>query len=239
MNVCAMAENSNTSKGQKRGAARRRRPRRNGPVLVKLGLVTVSAAALGFSWFVQDAASASQVAGELIQASIEADTPERGERYRELAFEGLRASWSHPLDWNATAQEVAGWSFAVDQSMTGSPLSAALSYAWTEEGLTRAPINADGWVRLARYENVAGEEPLCGVRECLQHSWSSAPMGILSRQFGCQRIRLAIQTGLVTSTDDLYVRLFMYELQAHNLIDRCLAGLPEAELAEFRARYQQ
>lgn len=212
--------------------------RRWGPLAVKLCALAAGIGALGFTLFIHNAASAVEDARGQTMLSGEVTPQTLAPRYRELALERMRRAWSRPLDWHAEARETAGWAHALEAAQGERRLDAMLSYAWTERAVQGAPVHPQGWLRLAALHDAA-PRPACTARECLERSWATAPMGVLSRDFLCERMQLGVRSGLVTRADDLRVRLLLYERWSPRDLDRCLEGLPEAEIEAAKARNAQ
>lgn len=220
----------------RRAAPQRKRPRLRRGAVVKLFALAGSIGALAFTLAIYDAASAIEDAQARIEASQATNRPDLASRYRALGIEQLQGAWSRPLQWHAGAQEAAGWAYALEAAQTGSTLDGILSYSWTRRALAHAPLHAQGWLRLASLHDVA-PAPLCSVHGCLERSWASAPMGVLSRSFSCARIRLATTSGMVREANDLKVRLFMYELWNQRELNACLGGLTQSEIDAVRDRF--
>lgn len=200
----------------------------------RIVVIAVSALLALFCVFVGSAAWLSAFINERAVASFAIKNPEVAARARAEALLALDQDWSGARLWHAGALENAAWLAYLQAVSNPNTDMLEQSASLTERSVVMAPINSAGWLRLSSLET-QDIGTLCDERDCLENSFNTAPMGRHYSSLGCDRLRIGIWLGDITSTRDLRVRLYLSRDDLHWThfyppIAECLAGLPEGEV---------
>jgi hypothetical protein len=175
-----------------------------------------------------DAASAARTAMELNDAARDATALRAKERLLTRAEQAITGRWSEPTRWHAGAIEALSWNKALRAEATQERARLIESAALLERGLTSAPIQPNGWFRLAAIRHAGIGSALCDARECLERSWRAAPA--TEPDLACARLNLTYALGAHLRADHPRVRAFVDIVADREMLVRCLSFLPSEDL---------
>jgi hypothetical protein len=196
--------------------------------VIKAAFLAAFAAAFAFAAATFDAATAARTAMELNEAAQQADDAGARARLLDLAAQALEPRWSAPTRWHAGAIEALSWNKALRAEDAAERALLVDSAAALERGLAVAPIQPNGWLRLAAIRHVGIGGALCDAEQCLERSWLAAEA--TDPALGCARLRLAHELGARMRADHPRVRAFLATAPDRETLTRCLAFLPAEDL---------
>ena len=186
--------------------------------------------------FVFEAARAAAAAFREVDAALQGETPEMRVAALLQAAEGVETSWAKPERWHAGASEAVSWAYAALAPGDQSGVFTARSITSAQRTLSRAPVQAPAWTRLAVFGERGQPNTVCAPQACLERSWRAVPLAPLAT--ACARLQLGHELGLIGSSDDPRVALMAQVPMGRETLSRCASFLSEAEMFRLMLRQE-